>query len=126
MSVINLESALKSFEEFWSPRIVGQVNDVHIKLAKLQGEFVWHSHKQEDELFYVIHGQLVMHFRDRQETLRPGEMIVIPRGVEHKPVCAEETHVLLVEPVATVNTGDAGGDRTVAPVWVDGAGPGTV
>lgn len=105
--VINLAEKLGLFSEQWSPRIVAQLNDYHFKLAKLQGDFVWHSHAETDELFLVIEGELRIEFRDREATLRAGEMLVVPKGVEHKPYAAEECHVLLVEPAGTVNTGDA-------------------
>ncbi|MEZ4721378.1 MAG: cupin domain-containing protein [Flavobacteriales bacterium] len=106
MSVkINIEEKFKLFQDHWNPRIVAELNGQHVKLAKLHGEFVWHSHEEEDELFYVVKGQLEMHFRDRIEFLNEGEMIMVPRGVEHCPVAKEEVHVLLFEPASTVNTG---------------------
>ena len=92
---------------------VGEVNDAHVKLVKLQGEFVWHAHEREDELFLVLKGRLTMRFRDGETVLGPGEMIIVPRGIEHMPVAAEETHVLLFEPKTTLNTGDVRNERTV-------------
>jgi mannose-6-phosphate isomerase-like protein (cupin superfamily) len=115
---VNLGEKLALFGDLWSPRIVGQVNDTHIKLVKLQGEFVWHQHELEDELFLVLTGRLTIRLRDGDINLEPGEFVIIPHGVEHMPVAAEEVHILLVEPKATVNTGDAGGERTVEPAWI--------
>ena len=109
-----LAEAFRQFSDHWSPRIVGDVNDVHVKVAKLDGEFVWHQHEDEDELFLVIHGRLRMRFRDHDVVLDPGELIVVPRGVEHLPIAEEgECHVLLVEPKSTLNTGNAEDPRTV-------------
>jgi mannose-6-phosphate isomerase-like protein (cupin superfamily) len=102
---INLDAKLALFNDHWNPRIVAELNGQQVKLAKLLGEFVWHQHHAEDELFLVLAGQLRMEFRDRTVELAPGEAIVVPRGVEHRPVAAAEVHVLLFEPAATVNTG---------------------
>jgi mannose-6-phosphate isomerase-like protein (cupin superfamily) len=110
---INLAEKFGRFAEPWQPRIVGVVNDTHVKLVKLQGEFVWHQHEAEDELFLVVHGRLRMKFRDGEVVLAPGELIIVPRGVEHLPVADEETHVLLVEPRSTLNTGDVRNERTL-------------
>ena len=110
---IDLAGKLALFEERWSPRIVGEVNEMHVKLVKLEGEFVWHRHEQEDELFLVIAGRLTMRFRDGESVLGPGEMIIVPKGVEHLPVAEAETHVLLFEPKTTLNTGDVRNERTV-------------
>jgi mannose-6-phosphate isomerase-like protein (cupin superfamily) len=116
---INLSEKLARFDEQWSPRIIAQMNDYHFKLAKIQGEFVWHSHPETDEVFIVIDGSMAIQLRDREIPLRAGEMYVVPKGVEHKPVAPEECHILLVEPVGTLNTGDAGGERTVEHnVWI--------
>jgi mannose-6-phosphate isomerase-like protein (cupin superfamily) len=116
---INLAEKFGLFAEHWSPKIVAALNGQHVKLVKFAGEFVWHHHEHEDELFLVVRGSFRMEFRDRTETLREGEMIVVPRGVEHRPVADEEVCVLLFEPAATVNTGNAGGERTVAqPAWI--------
>ena len=111
---INLAAKLELFTEHWQPKLIAELNGQHVKLAKLQGEFVWHAHEHEDELFMVLSGELVMEYRDRSVTLREGELLVVPRGVEHRPVAEAEVHVLLFEPAATVNTGTAGGERTVA------------
>jgi len=105
MKVINLAEKLDLIKEHWSPRIVGQVNDMVVKLAKLQGEFVWHHHDVEDELFMVIKGCLTVRLVDGELTLREGELAVIPHGVEHCPMAEEEVHVLLFEPASTINTG---------------------
>ncbi len=101
------------FQEHWSPKIVGELNGQHVKLVKFQGEFVWHHHDHEDELFLVVSGSFEMQFRDRTVPLRAGEFLIVPRGVAHRPVAAAEVSVLLFEPAGTVNTGSAGGDRTV-------------
>lgn len=110
---INLAEKFARFSEHWSPKIVAELNGQHVKLVKLRGEFVWHHHEHEDELFFVVRGSFRMEFRDRSVELREGELIVIPRGVEHRPVANEEACVLLFEPASTVNTGSAGGERTV-------------
>ena len=116
---LSLERALSRFAETWSPRVVARVNDCHVKLAKLDGEFVWHAHANEDELFLVLKGRLRLRFRDGELTLGPGELAVVPRGIEHCPVADADTHVLLLEPASTVNTGDAGGARTREAVWIE-------
>lgn len=110
---VNLADKFALFSEHWSPRIAGQVNDCHVKLVKLKGEFVWHHHEHEDELFLVVRGRLTMRLRDGDVTLGPGEFIIVPRGVEHCPVAEEETHVLLFEPASTLNTGNVRSERTV-------------
>ncbi len=110
---INLPEKLTRFDAHWSPKIVAELNGQHVKLAKLLGEFVWHRHENEDELFLVLEGELRIELRDGEVTLREGECVVIPRGVEHKPVAEAEVHVLLFEPASTVNTGDAPGESTV-------------
>ena len=110
---ITLTEAFAAFSEHWSPRIVGELNGQHAKVVKLQGEFVWHHHENEDELFYVVKGRLTMRFRDREEILDPGEMIIVPRGVEHQPFAEQETWVMLFEPTSTLNTGNVRNERTV-------------
>ncbi len=118
-ATINLAEKFAQFSEAWSPKIVAALNGQHVKLVKLRGEFVWHLHEHEDELFLVVRGSLRMEFRDGPRTIREGEMIVVPRGVEHRPCADEEVCVLLFEPASTVNTGSAGGERTVAqPAWI--------
>jgi len=115
MDVVNLAEKLSRFTERWSPKIVGEVNDMHVKLVKLAGEFVWHHHEREDELFLVIAGRLRMQLRDGDREVGPGEFIVVPRGTEHCPVTlTDEVHVLLLEPKDTLNTGNVVNERTVA------------
>jgi mannose-6-phosphate isomerase-like protein (cupin superfamily) len=118
LEVVNLENKFARFSEHWSPKIIARLNDYHVKAVKLQGEFVWHKHDQTDELFLVTKGSLVIRFRDHEVTLGPGELPVVPKGVEHLPVAEEECEVLLIEPAGTVNTGDAGGARTALPEWI--------
>ena len=101
------------FSEHWSPRIVGELNGQQVKLVKFQGAFVWHHHEHEDELFLVVHGSFAMYFRDHVVTMREGEFLIVPRGVEHRPFAEEEVWVLLFEPVGTLNTGNTRSDRTV-------------
>ena len=109
---VNLAAKLAAFDEHFSPRIVGRLNDYKLELVKAQGEFVWHSHPDTDDFFLVLAGRLTIQLRDRDVVLDPGELFVVPRGVEHCPKADEETHVLLIEPLGTPNTGDAGGERT--------------
>lgn len=118
MKVINLAEKFVLIGEHWSPRIVEQVNNMVVKLAKLKGEFVWHHHEVEDELFMVIKGCLTIRLADGELTLHEGELAVIPHGVEHCPVAAEEVQVLLLEPASTVNTGTLINDRTVDAGWI--------
>ena len=118
MEKLNLSEKLALFSDPWRPKVIGSVNNFHVKLAKLQGEFVWHSHEAEDELFLVLEGKLRMQFRDREVLVEPGEILIVPRGTEHRPVADDEVHVLLLEPDTTVNTGTAGGDRTSAAEWI--------
>jgi mannose-6-phosphate isomerase-like protein (cupin superfamily) len=106
MKKIVIQEKFALFSDHWSPKIVTDLNDSYIKFAKLKGEFVWHQHEHEDELFLIIAGILTIKFRDSDITLKPGEMIVIPKGVEHKPVCEEEVQVILIEPKSTLNTGN--------------------
>ncbi len=119
MKKINLEEKFALIAETWSPRILAELNGQQVKIAKLHGEFVWHAHEREDELFLVIQGELRILFRDGEVTLRPGEICVVPRGIEHKPIADAEVQVLLLEPSSTLNTGTAGGPRTVgSPEWI--------
>lgn len=113
MQKINLSQKLSLFSDHYKPRIVGDLNDHQVKLVKLLGEFVWHKHDVEDEMFLIVSGRLTIRFRDGDVDLSPGEMIIIPKGVEHMPVAREEVAVMLIEPATTLNTGDAGGARTV-------------
>jgi mannose-6-phosphate isomerase-like protein (cupin superfamily) len=116
---INLRDKFDRIGEHWQPRVVAEMNDYQFKLAKIQGEFVWHAHADTDEVFIVVDGEMTLEFRDGKVDLKAGEMYVVPRGVEHKPVAPRECSIMLVEPRGTVNTGDAGGERT-APndVWI--------
>ena len=116
---INLDEKLNKFSEHWSPRIIAQMNDYHLKLAKIQGEFVWHDHPETDEVFLVLNGKLDIFLRDGKVTLNEGEIYVVPKGVEHKPVAETECHIMLIEPAGTVNTGEVSGEFT-APndVWI--------
>lgn len=113
MNKVNLAEKFAQFSDHWSPKIVGELNGQHIKLVKFQGEFVWHHHANEDEMFLVIRGSFRMEFRDRHVELTAGEFLIVPRGVEHRPVADQEVEVLLFEPATTVNTGSAGGEKTV-------------
>ena len=110
---VNLAEKFARFSEHWKPKIVGEVNDFQVKLVKVKGEFVWHHHEREDELFLVVKGTLRMKLRDREVRVGEGEFIVIPRGVEHLPVADEEVHLVLLEPATTLNTGNVRSDRTV-------------
>lgn len=112
MSKVNVANKLASFSDHWNPRIAGELNGQYVKLAKLKGEFIWHQHEKEDELFYVISGTLKMEFRDKSEIINSGEFIIVPRGVEHRPVADEEVSVMLFEPKTTLNTGDTTNDLT--------------
>jgi mannose-6-phosphate isomerase-like protein (cupin superfamily) len=112
MSAINLDEKFSQFDEHWAPKIIARLNDLHVKAVKLQGAFVWHAHADTDEMFMVHKGELTIQLRDGEVLLRAGELCVVPRGVEHRPVADGECEVLLIEPAGTVNTGDAGGERT--------------
>ena len=118
MDIINLTQKFSLIEEYWSPRIAGELNDSYVKLAKLKGEFVWHHHEKEDELFLVIKGRLCMKLRDGDCWIEEGEFLIVPRGVEHCPVAEEEVHVLLLEPKSTLNTGNVVNERTVGDQWI--------
>jgi mannose-6-phosphate isomerase-like protein (cupin superfamily) len=111
---VNVAEKLSLFEEHWSPKIVGELNGQHVKLVKFSGEFVWHHHDDEDEMFLVVNGRFRMEFRDREVWIEEGEFIVVPRGVEHRPVAPEEASVMLFEPASTLNTGNVTGEMTVA------------
>jgi mannose-6-phosphate isomerase-like protein (cupin superfamily) len=115
---VNLAQKFSLFSEQWQPKIVGELNDSYVKLAKLQGEFVWHHHDNEDELFMVIQGTLVIKLRDGDLTIHAGEFAIIPRGVEHMPVADEEVQVLMLEPKTTLNTGNVQNERTVEAEWI--------
>lgn len=112
MQKVNLKDKLNLFNDYWSPKIVGDLNDSYVKFAKLKGEFVWHKHDNEDELFFIIKGTLLIKFRDQDITLNEGEFLIIPKGIEHLPIAKEEVHVMLIEPKTTLNTGDVTSDLT--------------
>lgn len=118
VQVINIAQTFSRFNDHWQPRIAAALNDAYLKFAKLKGEFVWHQHEQEDELFLVVKGKLVIKLRDRDLTVGEGEFVVIPHGVEHLPVAEEEVHVLLLEPKTTRNTGDVENERTTHDQWI--------
>ena len=114
MEIVNLKDKMRRVQEYWSPKIVGELNDTYVKVVKLQGEFVWHHHAGEDELFFVVEGGLRMQLRDGNRDLGPGEFIIVPRGVEHCPrALTDEVHVVLIEPRTTLNTGNVVNERTV-------------
>lgn len=112
MEKINLNQKLSLFSDYWNPRIIGELNGQQVKLVKLKGEFIWHQHEREDELFYVVKGKLRLEFRDKSIDILPGEIVIVPRGTEHKPVAEEEVHVMLFEPASTLNTGNIESERT--------------
>jgi len=113
IDVVNLTMKFSLISDQWDPKIIAQLNDYHLKIAKIEGEFVWHSHPETDEMFLVVDGELDIHLRDRLLHLKPGELCVIPKGVEHKPAAVEECQILMIEPAGTLNTGDAGGEMTI-------------
>ena len=113
MQCVNLAEKFGKFQDYWNPRVIGELNDCHLKAVKLKGEFVWHHHDHEDELFLVVKGALRMRFRERDVLVREGEFIIVPRGVEHMPVADEEVHLVLLEPKTTLNTGNIENERTV-------------
>ena len=116
---INFKDKLAKFAEHWSPKIIAQMNDYHFKIVKIQGEFIWHDHPETDEVFIVLNGTLEIQFRDGSVILNEGEMFVVPKGLEHRPVAEQECHILLVEPAGTVNTGDIVNERTAAnDAWI--------
>lgn len=116
---INFQQKLGLFSEHWKPKVIAELNDYQFKLVKIQGEFVWHSHAETDEVFMIIEGRLRLEFRDGRVELKAGEMFVVPKGVEHRPVAETECKLMLIEPRGTVNTGDAGGAMTASnDVWV--------
>ncbi|HJY86751.1 MAG TPA: cupin domain-containing protein [Candidatus Acidoferrales bacterium] len=114
MEKINLAEKFNLVKQYWSPKIIGELNDSYVKAVKLKGEFIWHHHEQEDELFLVVKGSLRIRFRDREVRLTEGEFLIVPKGVDHLPVADEEAHILLLEPKTTLNTGNARNERTVA------------
>jgi mannose-6-phosphate isomerase-like protein (cupin superfamily) len=110
---VNLSEKFSRFSDHWSPKIVGELNDSYVKLVKVKGEFVWHHHENEDEMFFVVKGRLRIRLRDRDVEINPGEFFIVPKGVDHLPVADEETHILLLEPKSTLNTGNVRSERTV-------------
>jgi mannose-6-phosphate isomerase-like protein (cupin superfamily) len=112
MDKVNISEKLSQFSDYYNPRIIGELNGQFVKAVKLKGEFVWHHHDVEDELFLVVKGKLIMEFRDRIVEVMPGEFIIVPKGVEHKPVANDEVHILLFEPASTLNTGNIENERT--------------
>ena len=114
METVNLKDKFGKFQDYCNPRVIGEVNGCHVKAVKLKGEFIWHHHDNEDELFLVVKGTLRMKFRDREAVVREGEFVIVPRGVEHCPVADEEVHIVLIEPRTTLNTGNIQNDRTVS------------
>jgi mannose-6-phosphate isomerase-like protein (cupin superfamily) len=110
---VNLSEKFSRFSDHWSPKIVGELNDSYVKLVKVKGEFVWHHHENEDEMFFVVKGHLRIRLRDRDVAINPGEFLIVPKGVDHLPVADEETHILLLEPKSTLNTGNVRSERTV-------------
>lgn len=113
MKALNLQDKFSKFSELWTPKIIAETNGQHVRLSKLHGEYVWHSHEHEDELFIVIKGQLVVHFRDQKVEVNPGEVLVIPRGVEHKPVAEEEVHLMNITPKEAISSGNVVAEVTV-------------
>ena len=112
MEKINIAEKLNLFHDYFNPRIIAELNGQHVKLGKFQGEFVWHKHDNEDELFFVVEGEFDMHFRDKVVTIKKNEIIVVPKGIEHKPVAKNEVHVMLFEPAGTINTGEISNEMT--------------
>lgn len=112
MDKVNVAEKLSLFHDHWNPRIAGELNGQHVKLTKLKGEFIWHKHDNEDELFYILKGTLIMEFRDRTVTIHENEFLIVPKGVEHRPVAPEEVSVMLFEPATTLNTGSTVNERT--------------
>lgn len=114
MNTVNLQDKFSRFSDYCNPRVIGEVNDCQVKAVKLKGEFIWHHHENEDEMFLVVKGTLRMRFRDRDAVVREGEFVIVPRGIEHKPEADEEVHIVLIEPKSTLNTGNITNERTVA------------
>jgi mannose-6-phosphate isomerase-like protein (cupin superfamily) len=113
MEKVNLAEKFSAFRDYWQPKIVGGLNDSYVKVAKFKGEFVWHHHENEDELFLVVKGELLIKFRGSEVRVRQGEFIIVPKGIEHLPIAEQEVHVILIEPKSTLNTGNVADDRTV-------------
>ena len=119
MEKVNLNQKFGLFTECWSPKIVGDLNDAYVKVAKFKGEFTWHKHDGEDEFFYVVNGSVTIRLRDKDVVLNPGEFLIVPKGIEHCPKADEEAHIMLLEPKTTLNTGDVVNEKTVAELdWI--------
>ena len=119
MKAVNLSEKFNKFSDFWAPRVIAEMNDYQFKLVKVEGEFVWHTHDDTDETFIVLDGELIIEFRDKTITLKKGEMIVVPKGVEHKPSAQQECQIMIIEPKGVINTGDARGPLTTEnDVWI--------
>ena len=116
---INIADKFSQFTDLWSPKVIARMNDYHFKLARIKGEFIWHSHQDTDEVFIVMQGEMTINFRDEKVDLKQGEILVVPKGVEHKPSAEEECRIMLIEPAGTINTGEAGGEMTAEDeVWI--------
>ncbi len=116
---INIADKFSQFTDLWSPKVIARMNDYHFKLARIQGEFIWHSHPDTDEVFIVMQGEMTINFRDEKVDLKQGEILVVPKGVEHKPSAVGECQIMLIEPRGTINTGDAGGEMTAQDeLWI--------
>ncbi len=116
---INIADKFSQFTDLWSPKVIARMNDYHFKLARIKGEFIWHSHPDTDEVFIVIAGEMMIDFRDGRVELKKGEMFVVPKGVEHKPIAEQDCQIMLIEPIGTINTGDAGGEMTAQDeLWI--------
>jgi len=113
MDIIKLKEKLKLIQDYWNPKIVGELNGQHIKLAKIKGEFIWHKHDNEDEFFMVLEGELILLFRDKKVVLKKNDCYIVPKGIEHKPIAEEEVSIMLFEPISTINTGETENERTV-------------
>lgn len=115
---VNVEEKFSLFNEHWKPKIVGEINESYVKLVKLKGEFVWHHHEHEDEMFLVLKGELLMRLRNKDVTVKEGEFIIIPRGVEHLPIAKDEVQIMLFEPKSTLNTGNVQNEKTIQAQWI--------
>ena len=116
---INLADKFTRFSDLWAPKVIARMNDYHFKLARIKGEFIWHSHPDTDEVFMVMQGEMTIHFRDEKVDLKQGELFVVPKGIEHKPSAVGECQIMLIEPIGTINTGDAGGEMTAQDdLWI--------
>ena len=117
-NVINIAEKLSLLSEQWSPKIIAQMNDIHFKVAKIQGEYMWHNHGETDEVFFVIEGEMVIKFHEGDVRLKSGELCVVPRGIEHKPYAEQECHIMLVEPAGIITTKESGEESTAEDIWI--------